>query len=82
VPLSSNQPVLHFIVPDLPGILRLEDKGRFIEFSERQCQTSAHLQRARLAPPENLRCGSDGAYAWSMTTSVLGDGLIFPEALR
>jgi hypothetical protein len=70
------------IVRGLLGILHLEDRSRFIEFSECQCQTSAHLLHARLAPPENLRCGSGGASAWPRATSVLGDGLIFPEALR
>jgi hypothetical protein len=47
-----------------PRIMRLEDRGRFREFSECQHITSARQLRARLAPPENPRYGSGGAYAW------------------
>ncbi|MFL5707049.1 MAG: hypothetical protein ACJ8AG_30145 [Ktedonobacteraceae bacterium] len=62
--LRGNQPVLPFIVRGLPSIMNLEDRGRFREFSECQRITSARLLRARLAPPENPRYGSGGAYSW------------------
>lgn len=48
----------------LPGIIHLESWAVLATFSECQCQTSVREPlRARLAPPENLRCGAD----WSIS---------------